>query len=83
MQPIPKPRYAKVVCPMSNITSTKDSDGIVTLTWDMPGRSMNVISQASDSEFKAACLAAIADPLSKAWSSRPASLPSSLALICR
>jgi 3-hydroxyacyl-CoA dehydrogenase / enoyl-CoA hydratase / 3-hydroxybutyryl-CoA epimerase len=46
---------------MTNITSTKDADGIVTLTWDMPGRSMNVISKESDAEFKAACLAAIAD----------------------
>ncbi len=46
---------------MTNITSAKDADGIVTITWDMPGRSMNVISKDSDAEFKAACLAAIAD----------------------
>ena len=46
---------------MTNITSTTDADGIATITWDMPGRSMNVISADSDREFKAACLAAIAD----------------------
>ena len=46
---------------MTNITSTTDADGITTITWDMPGRSMNVISADSDREFKAACLAAIAD----------------------
>jgi 3-hydroxyacyl-CoA dehydrogenase / enoyl-CoA hydratase / 3-hydroxybutyryl-CoA epimerase len=46
---------------MTNITSTTDADGIATVTWDMPGRSMNVISADSDREFKAACLAAIAD----------------------
>ena len=45
----------------SNITTATDADGIATITWDMPGRSMNVISQASDAEFKAACRAAIAD----------------------
>ena len=46
---------------MTNITSTTDADGIATIVWDMPGRSMNVISADSDREFKAACLAAIAD----------------------
>ncbi len=45
----------------TNITSATDADGITTITWDMPGRSMNVISADSDREFKAACLAAIAD----------------------
>ena len=46
---------------MTNIRIEKDAEGIVTIIWDMPGRSMNVISQASDREFKAACEAAIAD----------------------
>ena len=46
---------------MTNVTTSTDSDGIATVTWDMPGRSMNVISADSDREFKAACLAAIAD----------------------
>ena len=46
---------------MTNITASTDADGITTITWDMPGRSMNVISADSDREFRAACLAAIAD----------------------
>ena len=46
----------------TNITTSTGADGITTITWDMPGRSMNVISQASDAEFKAACRTAIADP---------------------
>ena len=47
---------------MPQITTSTDADGITTITWDMPGRSMNVISADSDREFKAACRAAIADP---------------------
>ena len=47
---------------MPNITSSTDADGIATILWDMPGRSMNVISSDSGREFNAACLAAIADP---------------------
>ena len=46
---------------MTNITTSTDADGITTITWDMPGRSMNVISADSAREFNAACLAAIAD----------------------
>ncbi len=47
---------------MANITSTTDADGVCTIVWDMPGRSMNVISADSGREFNAACLAAISDP---------------------
>ena len=50
---------------MSNIRVEKDADGIVTLTWDMPGRSMNVLSEDSIAEYSAAALAAIADPAVK------------------
>ncbi len=46
---------------MTNVTSATDADGIAVITWDMPGRSMNVISADNDREFKTACLAAIAD----------------------
>ncbi len=46
---------------MSNIRVEKDADDIVTLTWDMPGRSMNVLSEDSIAEYSAAALAAIAD----------------------
>ena len=37
---------------MTNIRIDKDADGIVTLTWDMPGRSMNVLSQESISRAR-------------------------------
>ncbi len=47
---------------MTNIRVDKDADGIVTLTWDMPGRSMNVLSEDSISEYVAAADQAIADP---------------------
>ncbi len=32
----------------------KDADGIVTITWDMPGRTMNVLSQESMADFRTA-----------------------------
>ena len=47
---------------MTNIRVETDADGIVTLTWDMPGRSMNVLSEDSISEYVAAADTAIADP---------------------
>jgi 3-hydroxyacyl-CoA dehydrogenase/enoyl-CoA hydratase/3-hydroxybutyryl-CoA epimerase len=47
---------------MTNIRVDTDADGIVTLTWDMPGRSMNVLSEDSISEYVAAADKAIADP---------------------
>jgi len=50
---------------MTNIRVDKDADGVVTLTWDMPGRSMNVLSEASIAEYVAAADAAIADPAVK------------------
>ena len=50
---------------MTNIRVDTDADGIVTLTWDMPGRSMNVLSEDSISEYVAAAEKAIADPAVK------------------
>ncbi len=50
---------------MQNIRTETDSDGIVTLTWDMPDRSMNVLSGSSIADFAAAVDAAIADPAVK------------------
>jgi 3-hydroxyacyl-CoA dehydrogenase/enoyl-CoA hydratase/3-hydroxybutyryl-CoA epimerase len=47
---------------MTNIRVDTDADGIVTLTWDMPGRSMNVLSEDSINEYVAAADKAIADP---------------------
>ena len=48
-----------------NIRTETDADGIVTLVWDMPDRSMNVLSGASVAEFAAAVDKAIADPAVK------------------
>jgi 3-hydroxyacyl-CoA dehydrogenase/enoyl-CoA hydratase/3-hydroxybutyryl-CoA epimerase len=50
---------------MPNIHTAQDADGIRTLTWDMPGRSMNVLSADSIAEFEAAVTAALADPAVK------------------
>jgi 3-hydroxyacyl-CoA dehydrogenase/enoyl-CoA hydratase/3-hydroxybutyryl-CoA epimerase len=46
---------------MTNIKTEKDADGIVTITWDMPGRTMNVLSDDSMREYRAAVEAAIKD----------------------
>ena len=43
------------------INEDQDADGIVTLTWDLPGRSQNVLNQASMDAFDAALKAAAAD----------------------
>jgi 3-hydroxyacyl-CoA dehydrogenase/enoyl-CoA hydratase/3-hydroxybutyryl-CoA epimerase len=48
-----------------NIRTETDADGIVTLVWDMPDRSMNVLSVASIADFAAAVDKAIADPAVK------------------
>ena len=37
----------------ANITSATDADGIATITWDMPGRSMNVIDMKVMDELSA------------------------------
>ena len=50
---------------MQNIRTETDSDGIVTLIWDMPDRSMNVLSGSSIADFAAAVDAAIAGPAVK------------------
>jgi 3-hydroxyacyl-CoA dehydrogenase / enoyl-CoA hydratase / 3-hydroxybutyryl-CoA epimerase len=50
---------------MTNIHAATDADGILTLTWDMPGRSMNVLSADSIAEFEAAVVKAVADPAVK------------------
>jgi 3-hydroxyacyl-CoA dehydrogenase/enoyl-CoA hydratase/3-hydroxybutyryl-CoA epimerase len=46
---------------MTNIGTDKDSDGIVTITWDMPGRSMNVLSADSIKDYADAVAAAVKD----------------------
>ncbi len=50
---------------MTNIRVEKDADGIVTLTWDMPGRSMNVLSEDSINEYVAAADAGHRRPFRK------------------
>ena len=43
------------------ITYNVDSDGIATLTWDMPGRSMNVLNEASMTAYAGALEQALKD----------------------
>ena len=46
---------------MTNLRTEKDADGILTITWDMPGRSMNVLSASSLADYTRAVDAALAD----------------------
>jgi 3-hydroxyacyl-CoA dehydrogenase / enoyl-CoA hydratase / 3-hydroxybutyryl-CoA epimerase len=50
---------------MTNLTLTRDADGIAVITWDMPGRSMNVMNDASLGEFAKAVDQALAEPETK------------------
>ncbi|EEW26736.1 3-hydroxyacyl-CoA dehydrogenase NAD-binding domain-containing protein [Rhodobacter ferrooxidans] len=47
---------------MTDFTMTTDADGIATITWDVPAKSMNVMSLAGFAELDAAMDAALADP---------------------
>ncbi len=44
-----------------NVTLTVDADGIATITWDMPGRSMNVMNDGSLGDFVSCLDKAFAD----------------------
>ncbi|MCT8329633.1 3-hydroxyacyl-CoA dehydrogenase NAD-binding domain-containing protein [Albidovulum sediminis] len=46
---------------MTDFTSTTDADGIATITWDVPGKSMNVLSLDGMAELDALIDAALAD----------------------
>jgi 3-hydroxyacyl-CoA dehydrogenase/enoyl-CoA hydratase/3-hydroxybutyryl-CoA epimerase len=46
---------------MTDIRITTDAAGVRTLTWDMPGRSMNVLSASSIAAYEAAIADALAD----------------------
>ena len=46
------------------ITDT-DADGIATIAWDLPGKSMNVLTDEGIAELDAAMDAALADPAVK------------------
>lgn len=50
---------------MKNVTLAVDADGIALLTWDMPGRSMNVLSEDSIADYAAAVAEVIASPAIK------------------
>src|SRR6516225_6301523 len=50
---------------MTNLTLARGEDGIAVITWDMPGRSMNVMNDVSMAEFAAAVDQALSDPESK------------------
>ena len=47
---------------MANLTLSRGEDGIAVITWDMPGRSMNVMNDASLGEFATAVDQALSDP---------------------
>src|SRR6516162_3088733 len=50
---------------MANLTLARGDDGIAVITWDMPGRSMNVMNDASLDEFAKAVDQALSDPETK------------------
>jgi 3-hydroxyacyl-CoA dehydrogenase/enoyl-CoA hydratase/3-hydroxybutyryl-CoA epimerase len=50
---------------MTNLTLARGDDGIAVITWDMPGRSMNVMNDVSLGEFARAVDAALSDPETK------------------
>jgi len=50
---------------MTNLTLARGEDGVAVITWDMPGRSMNVMNDASLGEFAAAVDQALSDPETK------------------
>jgi len=47
---------------MPIFTTDTDADGIATITWDLPGKSMNVLTEEGIAELDAALDAALADP---------------------
>jgi len=47
---------------MTDFTYAQDADGVATITWDVPGRSMNVMSYAGFAELDGMIDKALADP---------------------
>ncbi|WP_101341306.1 3-hydroxyacyl-CoA dehydrogenase NAD-binding domain-containing protein [Cereibacter azotoformans] len=47
---------------MTDFTSKTDADGVCTITWDVPGKSMNVMSMDGFAELDGLIAAALADP---------------------
>ena len=50
---------------MTNLTLARGDDGIAVITWDMPGRSMNVMNDASLGEFATAVEETLSDAETK------------------
>ncbi|MCV2865390.1 3-hydroxyacyl-CoA dehydrogenase NAD-binding domain-containing protein [Albidovulum sediminicola] len=50
---------------MPEFTAAQDADGVVTITWDVPGKSMNVLSLEGMAELEALIDAALADPAAR------------------
>ena len=50
---------------MAIFTTAIDADGVATITWDLPGSSMNVLTDAGIAELDAAVDGALADPAVK------------------
>ncbi len=50
---------------MPDFTATTDADGVAVITWDLPGKSMNVLGYTALAELEAVFDAAIADPAVK------------------
>jgi 3-hydroxyacyl-CoA dehydrogenase / enoyl-CoA hydratase / 3-hydroxybutyryl-CoA epimerase len=50
---------------MTDFTAAKDVDGVLTLTWDVPSKSMNVMSTAAFAQLSDLIDAALADPTVK------------------
>ena len=50
---------------MTDFTSSSDKDGVTTILWDVPGKSMNVLNLEAAAELEGLIDAAIADPAVK------------------
>src|SRR5215469_2114238 len=50
---------------VTNLTLARDTDGIAVITWDIAGRSMNVMNDGSLGEFAAAVDQALSDTETK------------------
>ena len=50
---------------MTSVAYAVDSDGVATLVWDMPDRTMNVLNKESVADYEAAVNRAIDDPAVK------------------
>jgi 3-hydroxyacyl-CoA dehydrogenase/enoyl-CoA hydratase/3-hydroxybutyryl-CoA epimerase len=50
---------------MTDFTTTTDADGVATITWDVAGKSMNVMSEDGFAQLDAQIGAALADPAVK------------------